>query len=559
MRVADAATVISRLAAAVAVTLLFALSAHAAPPQSRVSIRDLLVSLPPETPAATAMTTVDLDGSGRRAVAILVGDGSQLVIARLDGTTVTTEIVKVRLPSRVRSERIAAAAFGSSGREQLVFVSGDWRDLFLVERLGSGELALLDIRRIESRSPEPLRIVPAFQRDGRFHSLSVSLQRERAHDRAWVLTGSHADLLSYQPEGPYDDILVFWDLTGDETADAVVYDRHLQALRIVDSQKKESYLWGALPSAFKLEASVTGNFGGGRSYGAFLRSTGVHGGWYCSDATDTIPCAPVATELGSAAAVAKLAAGDLDGDGVDEIVGVGDNRLVIGFIHFEKREESFASEGVCIAAHPRREETDFGRVTRGCPDGHVAIEVDDNPGLLFVTCCPLPEPKMLTGPVIEASTACPDGSVVVGMSEWRPGKIPRLHCRRIDPSLGTISRSEPGMYWGTGLSMRRYTDGIDRTQIPLSIRVGVGRQRRDQWDADGCIGRPPGAVLVARDGPTCGGARFAVVTPHKNPLPVAGLFADCAELPNPFEEGGGCGVISRFGFGDRRNREVTRP
>lgn len=194
----------------------------------------------------------------------------------------------------------------------------------------------------------------------------------------------------------------------------------------------------------------------------------------------------------------------------------------------------------CIGYRGRGKEKIWGRAYSQCPLNHAVVELDD--GLIrSISCCPLPRSVELEESEEVVDTLCPPGKIVTGVVETLLTRRVKLRCRGIRTPGVAVGAREPGVYWGTGLSMRFESDAIIRSQIPPAVRLGAGRISRDRWDEDGCMGRPHegghGSVLVGRVPGRCSLAFFAPLLRNNAPLP---LFAPCEELPDPLNPLRGC-------------------
>lgn len=203
-----------------------------------------------------------------------------------------------------------------------------------------------------------------------------------------------------------------------------------------------------------------------------------------------------------------------------------------------------------------------GRATV-CPAGYAMVELDDG-RLGGGSCCPLPSDllKQETDHLTE-DTICPAGEVATGiyrapaMSEVScpSGQCEQLlRCTAIDTSRYRLLEDRPGAYWGDGTARKFGTHQPSRSDIPHGMRNGIGRQRWDRWDMDGCMPPAWGALLrggFSAKGSECEQYRFARVEPldpgtdpasptfqwQKNPIfPVR----SCARPTDPFNPFLGC-------------------
>lgn len=219
-----------------------------------------------------------------------------------------------------------------------------------------------------------------------------------------------------------------------------------------------------------------------------------------------------------------------------------------------------------------------------CPQDHAYFAVlypgnKRRPGA-FVnisgTCCPLPA-GVLLDETVYASEQCPDQFVATGSrqviaagstiptDDWFNETPQELRCTRIDSTryqLGEITR---GINLGWRRSFRTmFHSYVTRPKIPISLRIGLGRDSKYSWNDQICLGRPWGSVLVGKTSKYCDGMRFRLISPRKDlstkkreELGVADAtsfdYDRCLSLENTYEADARCRALK-----SRRMLEAER-
>lgn len=175
-----------------------------------------------------------------------------------------------------------------------------------------------------------------------------------------------------------------------------------------------------------------------------------------------------------------------------------------------------------------------------------------NESELSAPCCPLPYEHMFVGDAVPASERCEEGMVVVGEeireSDGASHGVVRREwwCRKLSDRF-QLGEETGGVYFGSGFSSRGHQKRMRRDQIPLAIRASASRLVFNQWDADGCIGDPPGSLLVGRtkSGIGCDRIRFRRLQYRGAPGdPPQGtdvtMFPSCRSIGPVFLPNSGC-------------------
>lgn len=165
-------------------------------------------------------------------------------------------------------------------------------------------------------------------------------------------------------------------------------------------------------------------------------------------------------------------------------------------------------------------------------------------------CCPLPDGVLTTASVFEEGR-CPPDTVVTGhyliVPEGGSGSKDLLRCTKVDTRRYRLSTPLPGKSWGrventaaeTILGARQ----IDRSrgQLPVSLRYGVGRISKTEWETNGCTGAEPGALFVGRSGTACGDLQFAeLVHADRGQNKPVEVLPDCAAIDDIFSKTARC-------------------
>lgn len=217
--------------------------------------------------------------------------------------------------------------------------------------------------------------------------------------------------------------------------------------------------------------------------------------------------------------------------------------------------EALPGPYVCLGYSPLRIAglMKWGAVVERCPEDHAFYAMDDrNPGRsngktfrFGGWCCPLPAADILMKAETEAPEACPDQHVAIGAISRNNG-TDALICAGINTTRYALRAPRPGVYFGSGLSMRWQGRQVSRSALPPAIRYGIGRVLSERWDVDGCVGDPPGALFVGvAGGGSCAKTRFSVLEyvglPDGPPrgTPVE-MYPRCRAIDDPFDPRAGC-------------------
>ena len=164
-----------------------------------------------------------------------------------------------------------------------------------------------------------------------------------------------------------------------------------------------------------------------------------------------------------------------------------------------------------------------------CPANFAIYTIEDGssshfrdiPGSVPITgvCCPLPATDILTGEhAYNIKGACPDNYIVTGRSSFSCGENCFVRCTRINTKRYVLGKKTVAAYWKRP---GKYPSGgrggaqqISLVNVPWAIRYAAAYsfpfadRGLEAWDQDGCIGVPPGSVLVEKQKDGCGGVYF---------------------------------------------------
>ena len=208
-------------------------------------------------------------------------------------------------------------------------------------------------------------------------------------------------------------------------------------------------------------------------------------------------------------------------------------------------------EGICTGYIPDSSggsvESRWVNIAGSCPNGYAVLAVDDmsrgqtlGSSLPAITCCPLPQKEILTDRQHLAQESCPDRTVFTGYEIT--GRERRLRCTEIDDRYELLP-AQPGQYWGYGFSIRGAEKQLRKSDVSVALRYALGRTRRREWDIDGCVGSPPGSLLVGATGGGCEGLQFRelrlkAVRPDASEAVT--VLKKCAAIDSPFSTNPRC-------------------
>lgn len=208
----------------------------------------------------------------------------------------------------------------------------------------------------------------------------------------------------------------------------------------------------------------------------------------------------------------------------------------------------------CLAFTPGYERR-WGLVgDRSCPEDYAYMAADDGAGTrgnserlwTNALCCRLPR-GVLTRERMEVPFECPDGWVGSGgrNSSDDQDSLKPLICTKINTDRFRLGPNVPGSYWGAGQSMRGQDRVRSLSEIPIAIREAIQRRTFHEFDLDGCVGDPPGSLLINKGRGVCRTFSFRQIlyrgVPGDPPdgTPVQ-LLPHCSALENGYDPGSGC-------------------
>ncbi len=258
----------------------------------------------------------------------------------------------------------------------------------------------------------------------------------------------------------------------------------------------------------------------------------------------------------------SITVGDFDGDGRSDLVGLKPTRreIVLALSRdAPKPPSSRPTHGaitdfgavpnqpsVCIGYNPfvgQWAGTKWGAQTGFCPNGFAYYGATEGliPGAehntVIASCCPLPRRDILLEEHVFAAVECPDGYVITGSEPLNKSEASKVRCTKINAAKYQLGPLKPGRYWGNGLSSRGQLEQLQLADLPVAIRSGISRTDYSSWSIDGCVGTPPGALLVKKGAKHCQESGYRELL--ENGVPVK-MFPDCREIENVFDPTSGC-------------------
>ena len=165
-------------------------------------------------------------------------------------------------------------------------------------------------------------------------------------------------------------------------------------------------------------------------------------------------------------------------------------------LEFPEVEENYR----CPAHHAL-----FGLIDPGGKQGPASII------LLTAVCCPLPAEDILLEQHVQTLAACPEGHVVTGMSVAGCSDCEHaMRCTKVNSARYRLGESRGGAYWGIGYNVNFGKEDklLLFTDLPIAIRYGLARRSRFEFYRNGCVGDPPGSLLVEKQTKYCRDFRF---------------------------------------------------
>ena len=155
-------------------------------------------------------------------------------------------------------------------------------------------------------------------------------------------------------------------------------------------------------------------------------------------------------------------------------------------------------------------------------------------------CCPLPAEDILTDEhAYNVKGACPDNYIVTGRSAHGCGDNCFVRCTRINTKRYRLGKKLQAVYWKRP---DKYPSGgrggarqISLLNVPWAIRYAAAysfifaERGVDGWDQDGCVGVPPGSVLVEKQKDGCGGIYFRPIL-FKDGGRMVRTYPECSSI-----------------------------
>jgi hypothetical protein len=197
----------------------------------------------------------------------------------------------------------------------------------------------------------------------------------------------------------------------------------------------------------------------------------------------------------------------------------------------------------------------WGEEYQSCPSGYAAYGVADAGGKerpgekipAVQVCCPLPSPDILQKEEVYVRESCPEDHVATGsrLDFFRGDDgVQLMRCTKINTGRYQLGAPRPALYWGNGFAGWQGSERIEREEIPPAIRPAMGRQGRERWNREGCVGYPWGSMLTRKTAKYCGGFFFRELQFRGVPGdPPAGtpvmMFPECRDVAGIDDPAGG--------------------
>ena len=199
----------------------------------------------------------------------------------------------------------------------------------------------------------------------------------------------------------------------------------------------------------------------------------------------------------------------------------------------------------------------WGSVSGNCPSGHAMLSNQDPAGPnkmgppskvpLSGACCKLPFADILTDThVYNVIEKCPDNSVATGTNVDKRGQCTSncgMRCTFINTEKYRLGEESASVYWrvendGSATYGQGDSEMSGLSEVPLAIRLGIGREAHGRWDNDGCIGDPIGSLLVRKTTKECSGFFYRPLL-YKDGRAVQ-MFPHCDAISDKFDPNAKC-------------------
>ena len=205
---------------------------------------------------------------------------------------------------------------------------------------------------------------------------------------------------------------------------------------------------------------------------------------------------------------------------------------------------------------------DVGKEVR-CPTGFAYYGATPPGGLrrpaaavpVFGSCCPLPSSDILLKEQVEVFEQCPEQYIATGFRLGEDctripllqyglcgeGKGHKLLCTKVNTARYQLGEIRNGFFWGVSSKRWHESKFISKQTISAGLRFGLGRVSKYFWRESGCVGDPPGSLLVGKVSKRCRGLLFRELQYRgQSGDPKQGeavtMFPACDEISDRFEE-----------------------
>lgn len=170
---------------------------------------------------------------------------------------------------------------------------------------------------------------------------------------------------------------------------------------------------------------------------------------------------------------------------------------------------------------------------------------------LLSSCCRVPAEDLLTNRHVFEAAICPPEHVVTGvLLAANPALALKrnIRCTEINSDRYQLGTLTYGVFWGVSTKASfpwKEQKRIRTDEVPLAIRYGLSRMERRIFSGAGCVGDPPGSLLVGKRSMRCKGLLFRELQYRGRPGdPPKGtavdLIPECRSINNVFSPDARC-------------------
>lgn len=155
----------------------------------------------------------------------------------------------------------------------------------------------------------------------------------------------------------------------------------------------------------------------------------------------------------------------------------------------------------------------WGQTSYACPHGYAVFSIlrieRSSDGRLSHPasgkCCRLPDEDILSSNTVYVADVCPENFVMTG---FRPSVNPKsrsgeVRCTELNTERYQLGDTFPGTFAGYAFSMRRQSNRIAVSSLPVAFRYGAVRSTWDLRNSQTCVGGTDGGILTDISGKVC--------------------------------------------------------